>query len=120
MSETDQGRLRIHARRRASVLSGCKGFKSHQPGAVYVFATRAEIDDVQDPANTPFVVVNILKDELFYPDDKLREEIIQPSRPTAGLRKPRRTKTKDKATGGALENSMTDDSMMVESVPDGF
>ena len=87
---------------------------------MYVFATKAEIDDVQDPANTPFVVVNILKDELFYPDDKLREQIIQPSRPTAGLRKPRRAKTKDKATGGDLEKSMTDDNMMVESVSDKF
>ena len=53
-------------------------------------STKAEANDVQDAANTPFVVVNILKDELSYKEDKLREWIIRPSRAMAGLRKPSR------------------------------
>ena len=85
---------------------------------MYVFATKAETDGVQAAANTPSVVVDIIKDELSYKDDKLRERIIQPSRPMAGLRKPRRAKTKGKVTGGDLENSMTEDNIMVESIPD--
>ena len=62
-----------------------------------MFAAKAETDNVQDTANAPFAVVNVLKDELFYTDDRLREEIIQPSRPMAGLRKTRSDKQKKKS-----------------------
>ena len=63
--------------------------------------------------------MNILKDELSYPDDKLCEWIIQPSRPMARLRKAP-PEMNEKATGGDSEVSMIEDSIMVESIPDGF
>ena len=85
-----------------------------------MFTPKAEIDDVEDAANTPFVVVNILKDELFYPDDRLSEWIIPPVRPMAGLRKPPRDTKKKDSTGGDPENSVTEDNIMVKSIPGGF
>lgn len=43
---------------------------------------------------------NILKDELDFTDDRLREPIIQPSKPMARLKSVRCDKRKGKSRGG--------------------
>ena len=67
--------------------------------------------------NTPFAVKNILKDELNYTTDRLREPIIKPSKPMAALRKSRSIKRKKKSGGGNPENSTIEDNLMEVDTP---
>ena len=70
--------------------------------------------------NTPFAVKNILKDELNYTADRLREPIIKPSRSMALIRKSRSIKRKRKSGVGDPENSTMQDNLMAVDSPGGI
>ena len=70
--------------------------------------------------NAPFAVKNILKDELNYTADRLREPIIKPSKPMAAIRKSRSIKRKKKSGGGDPENSTIQGNLMVVDTPGGI
>ena len=84
------------------------------------YFTKAEADDLQDSANTPFAVKNILKDELHFSADRLREPIIKPSKPMAGVRNVRCDNRKRKSRGGDPESVRQKTTLMGEGVPGGL
>ena len=68
--------------------------------------------------NTPFAVKNILKDELNYTADKLREPIIKPPKPMALIRKSRSIRRKKKSGGDDPGNSTIEDDPMAVDIPE--
>ncbi|KAK0507956.1 hypothetical protein JMJ35_009845 [Cladonia borealis] len=68
----------------------------------------------------PEKLKNILKDELNYTADRLREPIIKPSKPMAAIRKSRSIKRKKKSGGGDPENSTIQGNLMVVDTPGGI
>ncbi len=86
---------------------------------MWVSATKAEADVVQDTANIPFTVKNILKDELHFTADRLREPIIKPSKPMAGVRKVRGDNRNRKSHGRDPTSERLEDNLTVEDMPGG-